>query len=209
MGCDGGTIPKRNEVVKNKQQGTSRDKNADLSAQWQFCSLSGLPLKRPIVACQLGRLYNKEAIIEHLLRLKSSNKTSQRTDFSHIKSLKDVQELKLKERNDYEKTHQASSGSEQFRAQFVCPISGLELNGKYKFFFILNCGCVLSERALKEVPNNNQCLLCHKLYDTKNDLIVLNGDGEEVKLLKENLIARRKSRASLKRTHDGQLKNDQ
>lgn len=204
MGCDGGTIPKRNELVKNKAKDGNRDKNADLSAKWQFCALSGLRLKKPIVACQLGRLYNKDAIIEHLLNSKSSPSTSQPV-VSHIKSLRDVKELKLKEKLEYDKSHQASSGSEQFKAQFVCPISGLDLNGKYKFYYILKCGCVLSERALKEVPNDRQCILCSKPYDPDIDLIVLNGDRDEMLALKERLSRLRRQLRDAKKNSEKSL----
>lgn len=204
MGCDGGTIPKRNEIVKNKQKNQGRDKNADLSAKWQFCSLSGLPLKKPIVACQLGRLYNKDAIIEHLLTLKTATPSSSTSiappsQISHIRSLKDVKELKLKEKADFNQTHQASSGSEKFKAQFVCPISGLDINGKYRFYYLTTCGCVLSERALKEVPDDKQCILCSKPYESSMDLIVLNGDEEETRDLREKLSLRRRQQRSQNR----------
>lgn len=202
MGCDGGTIPKRNEIVKSKQKAASQDKSADLAARWQFCSISGLPLKRPIVACQLGRLYNKEAILEHLLKKKNSNDAPLAP---HIRSLRDVRELTLKEKSDYDQVGQTSNG--QCRTQFACPISGLELNGKYKFFYILNCGCVLSERSLKEVPNNNKCLLCHQSY-YNDELIVLNGDSDEIRILKDRMLARKKERSSKKRTYDGKLKDN-
>lgn len=192
MGCDGGTIPKRNEVVKNKQKDKSRDKNSDLSAKWQFCAISGLRLKKPIVSCQLGRIYNKDAIIEHLLEQRAGGASSSRSLISHIKSLKDVKELKLREKQDFDGAHQAASGNEQFKAQFVCPISGLDINGKYKFYFLWTCGCVFSERALKEVPNDQQCLLCSKPYSSELDLIVLNGDELETKDLRERISTRRR-----------------
>lgn len=55
MGCDGGTIPKRHELVKTKQKEEQRDKNADLAAKWKHCALSNQPIEEPIVACELGR----------------------------------------------------------------------------------------------------------------------------------------------------------
>lgn len=192
MGCDGGTIPKRNEIVKNKQKDKTQDKDVDRSARWQFCALSGIRLKKPIVACQLGKLYNKTAIIENLLEQKTSSSNPQQSIVSHIKSLKDVKELKLKEKSNYDIAHQASSGSEHFQAQFVCPISGLDMNGSYKFYYILTCGCVLSERAIKQVPNESLCILCSKPYDTEMDLIVLNGSREEMTELKERLKNKRR-----------------
>lgn len=192
MGCDGGTIPKRHEIVKNKQKDKCRDKNSDLSAKWQFCSISGLRLKKPIVSCQLGRLYNKDAVIECLLEHRASKASSSNTVISHIKSLKDVKELRLKEKPDFNTAHQATSGNEQFKAQFVCPISGLDVNGRYKFYYLWTCGCVFSERALKEVPNDQRCILCSKSYSPELDLIILNGDELEMRDLRERISTRRK-----------------
>lgn len=34
--------------------------------QWSTCALSSQPLQPPIVADYLGRLYNKEALLQHL-----------------------------------------------------------------------------------------------------------------------------------------------
>ncbi|CAG2054017.1 unnamed protein product, partial [Timema podura] len=41
---------------------------------------------------------------------------------------------------------------------YICPVIGLEMNGKFKFVFVWSCGCVVSERALKEVKTKT----CHK-----------------------------------------------
>lgn len=55
MGADGGTIPKRCELVKSKKKKEKIDKNVANAARWRICRLSQEPLKRPIVACPLGR----------------------------------------------------------------------------------------------------------------------------------------------------------
>lgn len=193
MGCDGGTIPKRSEVVKNKTKGEVKDKQADLAAKWHFCHLSGFPLTKPIVACQLGHLYNKDKLIEYLLDLKI-NCDEINPELSHIRNLKDVKEIKLKEKTDSEPgAHQVHSGNEKFRAQYVCPISGLDMNGKYKFFYSLKCGCVISEKAIREVPDDGICIVCSQIYNMDMDLIVINGDDNELKKLQEKLEIRKES----------------
>ena len=49
-----------------------------------------------MVACELGRMYNKEAIIEKLLNAKSEGTSSDRDRVAeHIRNLKDVKELQL------------------------------------------------------------------------------------------------------------------
>ena len=56
--------------------------------RWRHCRLSQTKLVKPIVACELGRLYNKEAIIEQLVNAKSEGDLSPDGAADHIKSLK-------------------------------------------------------------------------------------------------------------------------
>ncbi|XP_026101607.1 protein RTF2 homolog [Carassius auratus] len=159
MGCDGGTIPKRHELVKGPKKVEKVDKNAELAAKWRYCALSQEKLKRPIVACELGRLYNKDAIIEYLL-----DKSAERPNtevVAHIRSLKDVKELNLTDNPAWEGERHNIKGDryeDMHCAMFICPVVGLEMNGKHKFLYLQTCGCVFSERALKEVKTE----ICHK-----------------------------------------------
>ena len=54
-----------------------------MSFRWKHCSITQEPLQTPIVACGLGRLYNKDAVIETLLDRANLPETAQ-----HIRSLK-------------------------------------------------------------------------------------------------------------------------
>lgn len=190
MGCDGGTIPKRHELVKGPKKVEKVDKNAELAAKWKYCALSQEKLKRPIVACELGRLYNKDAIIEYLL-----DKSAERPNtevVAHIRSLKDVKELILTDNPAWEGERRNIKGDcyeDMHLAMFICPVVGLEMNGKHKFFFLQTCGCVFSERALKEVKT----VICHKCGDPfqEEDLVVLNGTKEEVETLQKAMEERR------------------
>ena len=38
-----------------------------LNARWKACNLSKEPLREPIVACELGNLYNKDEMIRFLI----------------------------------------------------------------------------------------------------------------------------------------------
>ncbi|XP_077191792.1 replication termination factor 2 isoform X2 [Paroedura picta] len=159
MGCDGGTIPKRHELVKGPRKVEKVDKNAELVAQWYYCTLSQEKLSRPIVACELGRLYNKDAIIEFLLD-KSSEKAIVEAA-SHIKSIKNVIELNLTDNPAWTGDKGNTKGDKYDdiqSARFICPVVGLEMNGRHKFCFLRNCGCVFSERALKEIKTET----CHR-----------------------------------------------
>ncbi|XP_034288956.1 replication termination factor 2 isoform X2 [Pantherophis guttatus] len=211
MGCDGGTIPKRHELVKGPRKVEKVDKNAELVAQWYYCTLSQEKLSRPIVACELGRLYNKDAVIEFLLD-KSSDKVLVEAA-SHIKSIKNVIELNLSDNPAWTGDKGNTKGDKYAdiqSARFICPVVGLEMNGRHRFCFLRNCGCVFSERALKEikmetchklVTSPSKILKRNKLYNRKirkcgipfqdDDVIVLNGSKEDVEMLKKRMEERR------------------
>uniref|UniRef100_A0A9J7XSG9 Replication termination factor 2 n=2 Tax=Cyprinus carpio TaxID=7962 RepID=A0A9J7XSG9_CYPCA len=151
MGCDGGTIPKRHELVKGPKKVEKVDKNAELAAKWRYCALSQEKLKRPIVACELGRLYNKDAIIEYLLDKSAERPNSEVV--AHIRSIKEVKELNLTDNPAWEGERHNIKGDcyeDMHCSMFICPVVGLEMNGKHKFLYLPTCGCVFSERALKE-----------------------------------------------------------
>lgn len=57
MGCDGGTIPKRHELVKTAKRPEQKDKDMARNANWTTCSITQQPLEEPIVTCELGKLY--------------------------------------------------------------------------------------------------------------------------------------------------------
>ncbi|KAM9860232.1 replication termination factor 2 [Aulostomus maculatus] len=189
MGCDGGTIPKRHELVKGPKKVEKVDKNAELAAKWKYCALSQEKLRRPIVACELGRLYNKDAIIEYLL-----DKTAERPNaeaVAHIRGIKDIKELNLTDNPEWEGERRNTKGDRYediHCGMFICPVVGLEMNGKHRFCYLQTCGCVFSDRALKEVKTE----ICHKCGDPfqNEDVIVLNGTKEEVEKLREKMEVR-------------------
>jgi hypothetical protein len=213
MGCDGGTIPKRSELVKPKRKKEEKDKDSDLAAKWQYCALSSTQLEEPIVACELGRLYNKEAVIEYLL----SRKDNPNEEVAHIRSLKDVTELKLTRKkvdDSIKSSSSAMTGGEYVDMQdsrFICPVVGLEMSGKYKFCYISQCGCVISERALKEVKSDT-CHGCGRQYEPQQDAIVINGSPEEVEQLRTAMEERRaklkNDKKSRKKQKTEELKED-
>ncbi|RXG60126.1 Protein RTF2-like protein [Armadillidium vulgare] len=187
MGCDGGTIPRRDELVKTKKKPEQKDKDADRLYRWRHCSISQSPLQHPIVACELGRLYNKEEIISRLL-----SKTKD-PSMDHIKSLKDIKELILTRNPSYRED--MPKGDEYFDTQnseYICPITSQEMNGKSKFYFIWSCGCVISERALKEIKSD-RCHVCNKTF-LQSNVIPLNSSDEETEKLEAQMIERREKK---------------
>lgn len=157
MGADGGTIPKRCELVKKKKKKEKVEKSYEAATKWRTCQLSQEPLKKPVVSCKLGRLYNKEAILEAKL-----NKTlSDNQATKHIHSLSDVKELKLTDNKAWK-----DSGPEKGdvyidmnETPWICPVTHLPMNGTSAFFVNWICGCVFSEKAKQELKTKT-CLGC-------------------------------------------------
>lgn len=198
MGCDGGTIPKRHELVKGPKKVEKVDKNAELAAKWKYCALSQEKLKRPIVACDLGRLYNKDSVIEYLLDKSAERPNAEAV--AHIRGMKDIKELNLTDNPEWEGERRNAKGDRYediHCGMFICPVVGLEMNGKHRFCYLQTCGCVFSDRAMKEVKTE----ICHKCGDPfkHEDIVVLNGTKEEVENLREKMEEKR-TRAKTKKS---------
>nr|CAG4652030.1 EOG090X0ACT [Triops cancriformis] len=196
MGCDGGTIPKRDELVKTKKKPEQKDKDAELHCKWRLCSVTQETLKAPIVACEMGKLYNKDVIIEMLL-----DKSKMVPSAQHIRNLKDVKELNLTTNPSYGKGNSAAKGDtyvDTRATEYICPIIGLDMNGKFRFSFLWSCGCVMSEKAVKEIKST-VCHKCQKPF-SEEDVIVLNPADDELTAVKERMEARRAKAKADKRT---------
>ncbi len=187
MGCDGGTIPTRDELVRLKKKPEQKDKNSELIAKWKCCSLTQEPLRKPIVACELGKLYTKESVLEFLI---DKAKYEGVVGYEHIRGLKDVKELQLTDNPAFHKQKDVGDAYvDKLMAEYICPITGLEMSGRHRFCYLRSCGCVLSERALKEVKVD-VCSKCNAPYK-EDDVIILNGTEEDVEKLKDRMQNRR------------------
>mmetsp|Transcript_1658 Transcript_1658/g.5819 ORF Transcript_1658/g.5819 Transcript_1658/m.5819 type:complete len:294 (+) Transcript_1658:174-1055(+) len=131
MGLDGGTIISRSDVVRGQswrvaqsdagaarstrggqlsgnfvaQKEALSEKDATV-ARLTCCALTGDALRRPVVACELGRLYNKGAVVEwalgrkgafaseeHRWRYHNQLASEAAAECVHLRSLKDVFEV--------------------------------------------------------------------------------------------------------------------
>lgn len=186
MGCDGGTIPTRDELVKTKKKPEQKDLDSVRLFKWQHCALTQEPLDKPIVACELGRLYNKEAIIEKLLNAKSEG-SSQGAD--HIKSLKDVKELQLEPNPAFKDKASVGDGGYVDRSisPWICPLTSQEMNGKFRFVFDWSNGKVMSKRAYRMLKADQAASIAEE------NLIVINPDedSEDEDLMNAKMEARR------------------
>jgi len=180
MGCDGGSIPTRVELVKLKKKEEVADPAEAERIRWNFCALTKEPLTPPIVCDRIGNLFLKESVLVRLLD------KSLPPEFAHIKSLKDVQPVNFTPNPAWEeKTVQTFITSGNGVAPFICSITGLEVNGHYSFSVLKRCGCVFSDRALKEVPSA-ECLQCREPYGPE-DIQPLNPKSEVKEQLQQAL----------------------
>ena len=153
MGNDGGSIPDRTSQIRVRKRKRRINKAEIQKTKSNLCSMTKEQLRKPIVGDRLGQLYNKTSVIEYLL---NKNKP---TGFEHIKSLKNIKDLKcLINDNGY----------------IQCQISQEEFSGLNKFFFLWTCGCVFSKTAMDELNIKNKCINCNIDFDINKDLISLN-----------------------------------
>ncbi|KAI4692935.1 uncharacterized protein J4E88_001305 [Alternaria novae-zelandiae] len=181
MGNDGGSIPKRSELVKEaaKALTTAQIKEAQTEQQeyaWSTDPLTRKPLARPVVSDAAGVLYNKDSIIEFLLKddedaekaeMKKVGgvKDSELGTFGdRVKGLKDVVEVKFeieeKDGGEVQKT---------LGEKWKCPITGERLGPGSKAVYVVPCGHAFAGSVVKEVAER-ACLTCNEPY-AENDII--------------------------------------
>ncbi|EMD41479.1 hypothetical protein CERSUDRAFT_110047 [Gelatoporia subvermispora B] len=216
MGNDGGSIPDRRDLVRTKAKAEQADKANQTRARWFFCALSKRPLQEPIVSCALGKLYNKDALLEYLLDRSAYGDGEEIC--GHIRSLKDVKTLKL----THNTVKSSPSDSPTDRARFVCPLNIKEMNGSQPFVYLAPCGCVFSHAGLKAVAGSSttppreadgklepevsreqkensdeagkqldMCPQCGTKYDKAEDIVPLNPSEDEEEKLRIAMERRR------------------
>uniref|UniRef100_T1PJJ2 Replication termination factor 2 n=1 Tax=Musca domestica TaxID=7370 RepID=T1PJJ2_MUSDO len=74
------------------------------------------------------------------------------------------------------------------------------MSGKFRFIGMWSCGCVMSERALKEIKGSSAgaCPVCQQQFGVE-DVIVLNGNDDDLELMQAKIEMRlAKKKASKK-----------
>ena len=92
----------------------------------------------------------------------------------------------------------ASSFRLAVEAKFSCPVSGLDLNGKTKFFALAPSGLVVSERALREAKATVDDMLGPEFALADQARIPLNPRGEELEAMREALAEEAAKKAAKK-----------
>ncbi|KAI1134673.1 DUF602-domain-containing protein [Hypoxylon sp. FL0543] len=202
MGNDGGSIPKRRELVREAARlPTASELKAtaleSLTHSWTTCPLSDAPLDLSnVVSDCRGRLYNYESVLQCLMP--SSSETPipelQEAEFARtgIKSLKDVVKLKITTRKD-----------EKGREFAACPVSMKELGAATKSVYVVPCGHVFAEVAMKEISDTEkQCPECSTPFEARDVIPILSSDEVEL----EKMAKRTDDLKALGLTHS--LKKD-
>ncbi|KAK7414286.1 Replication termination factor 2 [Neonectria punicea] len=174
MGNDGGSIPKRRELVKNAARNpTVSELKAtaleSLGHAWTHCALSGNPIDLDtLVSDWRGRLYNYEAVLNGLM---PADEPSEVTPSSlGIKSLRDVTKLKV-----------SKDGN-----GLVCPISMKELGPSTKAVYLVPCGHVFAEAAMKEIQEKT-CPECAEEFAKENIIPLLATTEAEISRLETRI----------------------
>ncbi|KAF0758916.1 hypothetical protein DYB37_000930 [Aphanomyces astaci] len=196
MGNDGGVIAVARKYMRHghqKQRDEKGDQDALREKRTTMCALTDEPLQEPIVACKLGNLFNKDRLIEKLLDRSLPEK------FDYIRSMKDVVTCKFYPAPEAKSaTENSNMKRATNRFRFHCPITLQLFNGAHRFVLLKKCGCVLSEKALKEVKPKD-CLMCGFPIKSSKELWPLLLSDEDAAVV---LASIRKSEKPLKRKRD-------
>ncbi|WVW84130.1 hypothetical protein I302_106159 [Kwoniella bestiolae CBS 10118] len=228
MGADGGSIPDRRDLVRTKAQAGQTDKSL-LRELYVLCALSKKPLSKPVVLDPLGKLYNKDSILEYFLDKTKYGDGEQIC--GHLKGVKDLLTLNLTSNPDYSPST-ATADTQYTKTPFICPLSLREMSGVIPFIAIKSCGCVFSDAALRgiiptltkgittntsaqdmtpeqakpAVPSDDKkglvgCPNCGKEFDPTSPtaIIPINPPKEVQDVLLENLLLARASAKSSKK----------
>ncbi|KAJ6244275.1 protein c20orf43 [Anaeramoeba flamelloides] len=185
MGADGGSLPHRAEMVKTKKRRGTVNRQVN-RIKWSCCTLTKKPLEEPVVLCPLGRLFNKQDLLVALMKKKLPN------EYSYITSIKDLVTLKLTQNKNY-----LEQSGEENVTRFICPISGIEMNGLSKFVAFAKCGHVVAKTSIEKLQLKT-CPLCEqKLH--KNDIKIINPDRKYQKYLLKQIILNKKKKKKKKK----------
>ena len=188
-----------------------RDEREENLARWFNCTLTEEPLDETeggVVIDRLGSLFNKEPVLS-ALRDKALDGAPLPARLEHITGMKAITTLKLHKNAARKSSVKDAAGNvdaASFRldaeARFSCPVSGLDFNGKTKFFALTPSGLVVSDRALREASATVDDLLGEELALANQTRVPVNPKGEELEALREALEAEAAKKAAKRRKKD-------
>ncbi|OIW24765.1 hypothetical protein CONLIGDRAFT_106277 [Coniochaeta ligniaria NRRL 30616] len=205
MGNDGGSIPTRRELVKSaaRTPTVSEMKSTALESlahAWTHDPLTSEPLDMDnVVSDWRGRLYNYETILKNLMPggdddldnhtpptlVNTASGEWQELTFAStgIKSLRDVVKLKFKS---------YKPAGENEKAFWACPMTLKELGPAAKAVYLVPCGHVFSEVAIRAI-HEDICPECSEKFKDKDVVPILPTEKSEVERLSKRIESLRES----------------
>ncbi|KXX80829.1 Replication termination factor 2 [Madurella mycetomatis] len=194
MGNDGGSIPTRRELVKSAARApTVSELKAtaleSLSHAWTHDPLTSELLDMEnVVSDWRGRLYNYESILKGLMPTGDDDDTtapalvdgeSPELTFAStgIKSLRDVVKLKFRRY-----TPPGTKGKEIW----ACPVSMKELGAATRAVYLVPCGHVFAEAAIKQIQEEI-CPECSEAFRFRDVIPILPTDKADLDTLKARI----------------------
>lgn len=197
MGGDGGTLNNsRHEHTRLRNNILQRPDPSELAARLRqtssttHCALTKEPLQsRYIVADRLGQLYNKEALLRHLLQHRQQH--DQNNILLHIRSVKkDIIPVHL---------HADADDIEHF----VCPVTKRRVTDNGRFSLHWPCGCVTSNSIPDLDTQKTSCVACGK---SVTERIVLGMTLEDRLRIQSDIVEQRRKRKMDKKENSSSAK---
>ena len=197
MGNDGGSIPKRSELVRAaaKALNNTQLKEKLLEQQeflWTTDPITNTPLQKPIVSDCTGRLYNAETVISFILSKSQGEELNERAQEylgDSVLSRKDYVEVTFEEDAEAGKKKAKSMNGDNSTSsvtKWICPVSRKPLGPGSKAAYLVTCGHAFAGAALKEIKAE-ECMQCGKAYQ-KNDIIpIVPSTPEEATMLEARI----------------------
>ncbi|KAH6842591.1 Rtf2 RING-finger-domain-containing protein [Chaetomium sp. MPI-CAGE-AT-0009] len=191
MGNDGGSIPKRRELVKSAARApTVSELKAtaleNLTHSWAYDPLTSERLDMEnVVSDWRGRLYNYESVLRGLMPSGDDTDAaapalvhgeSPELSFTStgIRSLRDVVKLKIK--------RSPAKGQEIW----ACPVSLKELGPATRAVYLVPCGHVFADAAIKQIQEDI-CPECSEKFEAGNVIPILPTEKADLDCLTERI----------------------
>lgn len=189
MGNDGGTIAVQRGIViqQKKIPNPTQSLRDQHSLFWTSCRYSGRTLdsKKPIVACSLGYLYDKESVLEALLQKKFRRNKQLKESFGHIRKLSDLQDVHFS----------FSPSPSKEGSPWICPLTLRPLDGAQICSHLRPCGHVVLTSARNDPllwPNSNMCVMCNENVEDAAELNPTLSEEQRLRSLKKKVARMRK-----------------
>ncbi|KAK2074803.1 hypothetical protein P8C59_008981 [Phyllachora maydis] len=211
MGNDGGSIPKRRELVKAAARAKTVGElkataHEALEHAWTHDALTGdpLPASATVAADWRGRLYNYETVLTALLPggAGDSSSAAELLPLLGIASLRDVVRLRFKNYT----SEGGAGGGRNLATAWACPVTLKELGPATRAVYLVRCGHVFAEAAMRkihEAGDDKACPECSEAFSPDEDVVPIL-PTEEAEL--ERLAARLEGLKARGLTHS--LKKD-